>query len=238
MKAIILAAGKGKRLRPLTFTMPKPLIKVAGKEILFWTLENLPDIIDEIIIVVGYKGEIIKKQVGYNFGRKRISYAIQKPLKGTAHALMSARSFIKTKEKFLVLNGDDIYSKADLEKLCSIKDLALMVFKVSDPSNYGLVKADEQGNLLEIIEKPIGLLSAHKRYYAAIGAYLIDDRIFDIEMVKVDSQEYGLPQTIAVLAKQTPVKIIYAQAWVSCGTFKDLSIACKILKEDFGRFFR
>lgn len=237
MKAIILAAGKGKRLRPLTFTMPKPLIKVAGKEILFWILENLPDIIDEIIIVVGYKGDVIKKHLGRGFRGKIISYVNQGQLKGTAHALRRARSFIKSKEKFLVLNGDDIYSKADLEKLCSMKDLALMAFEVSDPSNFGIIKIDKNQNLIEIIEKPVGL-TGDLKHYAAIGAYLIDERIFEVDLVKIDATEYGLPQTISLLSSQTPVKILYAKAWIPCGTFEDLANAHKILTSDIARFFQ
>ncbi len=238
MKAIILAAGKGKRLRPLTFKIPKPLIRVAGKEILFWILENLPNIIDEIIIVVGYKGEVIKKHLGYEFAGKKIAYVKQKELKGTAHALMMAKSFIKPNEKFLVLNGDDIHSKVDLEKLCSLEDLAVMAFEVNDPSNFGIVKVDEQHKLVTIIEKPVGLTGKEKKYHAATGAYLIDERIFKIDMVKVDSVEYGLPQTISVLARDVPVKILYAQTWISCGTFDDLVKAEKILTSDIARLFQ
>lgn len=113
MQAVILAAGVGIRMRPLTETVPKPLLKVAGKPLIEYTLAALPNEIDEVIIVIGYLGEQIIKHFGESFDGKKIRYVKQKNLEGTARALFEAREFIT--DRFLVLMSDDIYSKNDIE---------------------------------------------------------------------------------------------------------------------------
>ncbi len=87
MKCIILAAGKGTRLNPLTDTRPKPLIPIANKSILEWNLDALTGVVDEVIIVIGYKGDMIKEKIGKKYGSLKISYVEQKEQKGTGHAL-------------------------------------------------------------------------------------------------------------------------------------------------------
>ncbi len=88
MKAVILAAGKGKRMRLLTDKTPKPLLVVGGKTFLDHILSSLPRSVDEIILVIGHKGEQIKKYIGKKYGSKQIFYVVQHQRKGTVHALM------------------------------------------------------------------------------------------------------------------------------------------------------
>jgi len=109
--AIILAAGKSTRTYPLTITKPKPLLKVFGKTIIEHTLKQLDDLVDDVIIVIGYLGEQIKKKIGNSFGKLNISYIVQEEQDGTGSALFKCKD--KLSGKFLVLNGDDFYSKKD-----------------------------------------------------------------------------------------------------------------------------
>ena len=101
MQAVILAAGKGLRLRPFTEHHPKPLIPVAGKALIEYTLESLPDSISEIIIVVGYLANQIKDHLGDEWHGKPIKYVVQETLQGTGDALLQAKPLVE--QNFLVV---------------------------------------------------------------------------------------------------------------------------------------
>ncbi len=87
MQAIILAAGEGKRLRPLTLDKPKPLIEINGKSLLEHNMDKLIGLVNEIILVIGYKGEKVKEKFGNNYRGIKIKYIKQKKLLGTGKAL-------------------------------------------------------------------------------------------------------------------------------------------------------
>ena len=87
MKAVIFAAGEGRRLHPLTLTQPKPLVKVFEKPLIQHTWDVLPNEISEVLIVVGYKQEMIREFLGDEFQDKKVTYIIQLEPLGTAHAL-------------------------------------------------------------------------------------------------------------------------------------------------------
>ena len=114
MQAIILAAGKGTRMGMLTKNIPKPMLKVAGKTLLEHKFDILPESIDEIIMVIGYLGEVIRDTYGNEYKGKKITYVLQDKMHGTGGAVWLCRDLIA--DKFLVLNGDDMYAKEDLEK--------------------------------------------------------------------------------------------------------------------------
>ena len=95
MKAIILAAGEGTRLKPLTLDIPKSLISIGGKPIIDRIFESLPDEIDEVFIVVGHLKEKIKSHLGDNFRGKKVSYANQIDKHGTFGALLSKRNLVR-----------------------------------------------------------------------------------------------------------------------------------------------
>jgi len=98
MKAVILAAGEGIRMRPLTINTPKPLLKIIGKPILEHIIDSFPNEIDEIIIVVGYLKDQIKNYFGSNWKSRKINYIFQKDKKGTAHALWLCRPLLKKRK--------------------------------------------------------------------------------------------------------------------------------------------
>src|SRR3989344_4229672 len=109
MKTIILAAGEGVRMKPLTNNTPKPMLKVSGKPILEHILNDLPEKVDEIILVVGYLKEQIINYFGDRFGRFKMNYVIQNGKLGTYHALELCKNLINEKEKFLLLYADDLH---------------------------------------------------------------------------------------------------------------------------------
>jgi dTDP-glucose pyrophosphorylase len=117
MQCVILAAGKGTRLRPLTDNCPKPLVKVAGKPLLDHIVEALPTAVDELIIVVGYLGGMIEDYCGKEFHGRKVTYITQEEQKGTAHALWLCKDLIKG--RFLFLFADDLHGKEDLARATS-----------------------------------------------------------------------------------------------------------------------
>src|SRR3989344_843326 len=133
MQAIILAAGKGVRCLPLTATRPKVLLQVAGTTILEHNLRQLEGLVDEVIIVVGYMKEMIEETIGKKFGRLTIHYVEQKKVSGTGDALQQCK--VHLDGRFIVLNGDDMYARADLKR-CLRHKYSILVQKVEDTSRY------------------------------------------------------------------------------------------------------
>lgn len=150
MKAIILAAGEGTRLKPLTNTVPKPLLKICGKSIIEYTLESLHTYVDEFIIVTKYKSEMFPEKLGKEYKKAKITYVVQWADKWTAWALF----WIKIEGDFLVINGDSIFDKKDLESLIKDKHYGALVQEVDNPSIYGIFKPSNEWFAEEIIEKP------------------------------------------------------------------------------------
>ncbi len=111
MKAIILAAGEGTRLRPITHHVPKPMIPLFDRPFLDYTLENLADLVDGVVFVGNYKQEQIRNYFGTRYTSLPIKYVVQQNQKGTAEALMTAKDEVD--DRFLVIQGD-VYASRKL----------------------------------------------------------------------------------------------------------------------------
>jgi len=231
MQCVILAAGRGVRMGELTNDTPKPMLRINGQPILEYTLANLPEEISEIIFVIGYKGDLIKSYFGDEWKGKKIKYVIQENLNGSGGALHCAKNFLK--EKFLVLNGDDLYDCSDLEKLIANEPPALLVKKVNKLGRLGAIKTDANGYLLEIIES--GEPRDENLNLVNIGAYLLNKNFFDYQLVKksteISEKEFGLPQTLAKMAKDYKVKVEKAKFWQPVGYPEDILRAEKIINQ-------
>lgn len=173
MKIIVPMAGAGKRMRPHTLTIPKPLIPVAGKPIVEHLVRDLAHMsnekIDEIAFVVGRFGEEAEKMlldIAASLGAKG-SIHYQDEALGTAHAVYCAASALTG--KVIVAFADTIF-RADF-KLDENKDGVIWVKKVEDPRQYGVVKIDADNNIHEFVEKPQEFISD----LAIIGIYYFKD---------------------------------------------------------------
>ncbi len=200
MQAVLLLAGKSTRTYPLTVNKPKPLLKVANKTILEHNLEQLQNLVKEVILVVGFKKELIKEKIGNKFGKLQIKYVKQKSPKGTGHAIMLVQPYLKN--KFIVLNGDDFFSKKDL-KNCMKHDYCILVNNVKDLSRFGKVIL-KNNNVVEIKEKVKGKDLANR------GVYVLDKSIFTYKLKKSVRNEYEILDYIKYLAKDGK-KVNYAK---------------------------
>ena len=137
MKAAILLAGEGTRLRPVTHYVPKPMIPFVGKPFLAYTLENLAGCVDEVVLIVHYKEEVIRGYFGDRVGGVQIRYVRQERLRGTGDALLSARTILEQEDRFLVILGDVYVSQEMIQRM--IQDPhrnVLSLAQVDDPEHH------------------------------------------------------------------------------------------------------
>ena len=221
MQAVILAAGRGTRMGPLTESTPKPMLKVAGKTLLEHKLDALPSEVDQVIFVVSYLGSVIHDYFGGTYRDRSLLYVEQDTLDGTAGALWRTRDVLT--DRFLVLNGDDIYAKDDLVKVAAATEWAMAVKKLDNVKSGRVVSAD--GAIVAIEEGDL----AGGPGYANIGLYGLDTRIFDFPMIpKAEgNSEYGLPQTMLAASRSAhiPLLPIEASEWIQVTAPEDIQAA-------------
>lgn len=206
MQAVIFCAGKSTRTYPLTLTKPKPLLKIANQTIIEYTLTQLKGLVDEVIIVIGYKGTMIKEFIGDSFQNLKIKYVVQEKQEGTGSALVACKNVLK--DKFIVLLGDDMYSRKDIKK-CLSHDYCVLTKYVSDLSNFGEVIYDKSG-VKSIREKP-----EPKEGLANIGVMVLNKKVFDFKLKKSLRGEYEITDYIKLLI-DSDEKISYEKAdfWI------------------------
>ena len=207
MQALILAAGKSTRTYPLTLTRPKPLLKAANKTFLEWNLDALQGIVSEAVIVVGYKQEMVRKDFGKKYKKIKIKYAVQKQQLGTGHAVMVAESLIK--DKFILMMGDDIYSRGDI-KNCIKHRYSILVTKVKNPQNFGVI-LHKNNILVDFVEKPKKFVSD----LASTAFYCLDRKIFYYlkQIKKSERNELEFPDAVKMLAKNEKVYCVKSKGW-------------------------
>ena len=222
IQAVIMAAGKSTRTWPLTLTKPKPLLKVMNKEIIKHNLDALQGLVSEVIIIVGFKKEMIIEEIGHKYGKLKIRYAEQKRQLGTGHALKYVEKLIKG--KFIVMGGDDIFSKKDI-KACLRHKYAVLGCKVEDPGRFGVfvVKGKE---VKKVVEKPKKFVSG----IANAGLYVFDKSVFKFKLRKSQRGEYEIVDYINALIKKERVVCEKVKGrWLSVGNPWDLIEANSVL---------
>src|SRR3989344_50482 len=182
MQAVILAAGRGTQMDELTTAVPKPMLPVAGRPLLEYKLDALPDEIDEVILIVGYLQDVIRHHFGALYDKKKILYVEQTELNGTAGALWSAKELLR--DRFLVMMGDDIYADADVAA-CITKPEAwtLLVQQLPEMHRAGSVVLDAEGRIENIIESSIEDAERMEQGLASTNLYTLDTRLFTSPLV-------------------------------------------------------
>jgi len=225
MKAVILAGGYGKRLRPLTTEKPKPLIEIAKKPILAIQFEWLKNHgINEVILCVGFLKEKIIEYVGNGrrFGM-RVGYAVEEEPLGTGGALLNSELLLKGEERFVVLNGD-VITDLDISRLLvdrldkPVGTIALVPLR----STYGVVMINDKGEITEFKEKPI-----LKDFWINAGVYCLNHTIFKYLPDKGDIEATTFPK----LAKEKKLGAVkYTTCfWRAIDVQKDIEEAEKDL---------
>ena len=215
MKAVILAAGEGKRLMPITSSRPKPMIPLAGKPILEYTILGLKDAgINEILLIVGYKEDVIREYFGNGHDKFniKIEYIVQEDQLGTGHAISFAKDFVND-EPFLMMYGDlmvdsKIFKEA-LENFNKTKIEGLIsLLEVNNPQDYGIISLKPDGFVEKITEKPIPELNLGN--LANAGIYIFDPLIFKaVEKTEKSIRgEYEFTDSMEILINQLNANIL------------------------------
>lgn len=225
---MILAGGYGKRLRPLTENIPKPLLNILGKPMLCWQFEWLKiHGITEIVICVGYLKEKIMEDIGsgQKFGVK-VGYVVEDEPLGTGGALNNAIHFLSKEDVFIVINGDILTNLNPMELVKALQedDVAGAIAVIPLPSPYGVVSFDNTTfKIHEFKEKP-RLLD----YWINAGIYAFTPKVFNYLPKQGDLEKTTFPE----LASQGLLKAVpFSECeWMSIDTHKDLEDAVKLLK--------
>lgn len=222
MQCVILAAGKGTRLRPLTDNCPKPLVHVAGKPLLDHIVGALPSAVDELIIVTGYLGEQIRAYCGEEFHGRKVRYVEQTVQDGTGRALWLCKDMLQG--RFLFMFADDMHGKNDIARIASYTRGILT--KTSDtPERFGVIVRNPDGTLAEMIEKPTHPPSN----LVSTGVMVLDDHIFEFEPQNPVNGEFYLTESLERYARQYPVAVVEEDVWIPIGYPEDITRAETLL---------
>ncbi len=229
MKAVILAAGKGTRLYPITQHIPKPLLPIANKPTLYYAFDRLKEIgVGDICLVVGENAPVMKAALagGEDLGI-HLSYAVQTEPKGLAHAMACAKDFVG-KDDFVMYLGDAIYSEpltplAETFASSRCANLNLVV-EVEDPSRFGVANVSG-GRIVKLVEKP----AVPESNLAMAGVYFFRSAIWDVlpDLQPSARGEYEITDAIQLLIDrgQTVLAGVYTGSWFDTGTL-DSFLAC------------
>jgi len=223
MKIIVPMAGRGKRMRPHTLTIPKPLLPIAGKPIVQRLVEDIASVcqeeIEEIGFIIGDFGKDVEEhllQVAKGLNAKGHIFHQEEAL-GTAHAILCAQEIMEGKT--IVAFADTLF-RADF-KLDDSKDGIIWVQKVEDPSAFGVVQVDEQNHIKEFVEKPanyVSDLAIIGIYYFKDGAYLKENLQYLIDNDIKDNGEYQITDALERMKEDgthfVPGEVI---EWLDCG---------------------
>lgn len=237
MKTVILAAGKGTRMKELTADIPKPLLRINNKPILEYILNKLKFIgIKDVLLIVGYLSEKIKDYFGdgKKFGLN-IYYIEQVKQEGTGEAVGIAKEWVDN-EPFFLANGDVWISVNDYKNFIDTyykfdSDILLSLNWVEDPYYGGAVYIDNEFTVTKIIEKPAKGTS--QTNYINAGLYVFKPIIFDyIKKIKPSIRgEYELPDAITMMLQEKKYIIkgyIFQDKWIDIGTPEALKAVEKI----------
>ena len=196
MKAVILAAGEGNRMHPLTYTRPKVMLPLANKPILeHLLLEAREAGIREFIFVVGYHGDTVRQYFGNGDGwQVAIEYVTQRKQLGTTHALRMVERSVDG--KFLLINGDVIVGEKDIRRMVTKNDITLSLAQVTNPRDLGVVEVGE-GQVVRIYEK----VAEPPSNMANAGLYLLTPDIFTaaLRVKKSPRGEYEITDSLQLL---------------------------------------
>ncbi|MEA5036688.1 Bifunctional protein GlmU [bioreactor metagenome] len=214
MQCVILAAGEGSRMRPLTTSRPKVMLPLAGKPMLEHLIQNVHDAgITEIYLVVGYHEEAIRTWFGDGAALDvEINYVVQRKQLGTADALRSVEPFIH--DTFLMLNGDMILERSDLEKIISLPCPVMATSTTTHPESFGVVTVE--GDKITSLEEK----SLHpKSNIINAGAYLFGPGIFSIlkKIAPSSRGEYELTDALTDYIRDGALSAYSLSVWMDVG---------------------
>jgi bifunctional UDP-N-acetylglucosamine pyrophosphorylase/glucosamine-1-phosphate N-acetyltransferase len=213
MQTVILAAGEGTRMRPLTETVPKPMLPVADRPLCAHTADAAVEAgASELIFVVGYEADAVREYFDDEYRGVPVSFAVQREQRGTADAVRAARD--RLDGPFAVLNGDNIY---DPESVADLFEAApsIAAIEVETPENYGVLSTDEAGERVTgIVEKPDDPPST----LANAGAYAFPEAAIEwLDVGESERGEYEITDVVSKAIEAEAVTAVTLGRWLDVG---------------------
>ena len=227
MKAVIPLAGKGTRLRPHTYVNPKPLVRVGGKPVMSYILDDLRELgVEEIVFITGYLKEKIEDYVRREYADFRSHFVEQPVQNGTAGAVKLAQPYID--EDVLIVFVDTLFD-ADLSIVRDLPDEVAGVIwakEVEDYQRFGVIVTDPQGYMKRIVEKPkdpISRLANIGLYYVRDWKLLFEGIDHTLGRPKAPGEEYYLTDAFQyMIDRGAKLKTVEVEGWYDCGEPKTL----------------
>lgn len=226
MKAVLLVGGKGTRLRPLTYRIPKPLVPIMGKPLIMHVIDSIPGEVDEVIVPIGYKRDVMEEHLRANPPSRRITLVDEPEPLGTGGAVKNVGDRIDG--QFLVINGD-IITSLDVASFVRFhrqkKGIAsISLWPVEDPSPFGVAQLDGEQRVTRFQEKP-----AREEAFSNLinaGAYALERDVLDFIGEGFVSMER---EVFPRLLEHGMYGYQFDGHWVDCGTRESLLNAFRTL---------
>ncbi|MFZ4633145.1 MAG: sugar phosphate nucleotidyltransferase [Saprospiraceae bacterium] len=221
MKVVIPVAGAGMRLRPHTYTQPKPLMPVAGKPIIRFIVDKLVEVgLTDFVFIIGYLGDKIRHYLEQTYPNLEMEFVYQEQREGSAHAIWMAREILEDEDAVFIAFGDTIF-EANLQTMLECPYSCLAIKKVNDPREFGVAEFDEQDFVTKLVEKP----RIPKSNMAIVGLYKIDEVAELMKAVEHllahDLRTYGefqLTDALQIMVEQgIRIKTMPVDNWFDCG---------------------
>ena len=221
MKVIIPVAGVGTRLRPHTYTQPKPLIPVAGKPIIFFIIDQLLAVgVSEFVFIIGHLGDKIEVEITAAYPDLEKKFVVQNHRSGIAHAIWIARETFINSEQILIILGDTIIDD-NINPFIETPNSCFGVKKVKDPREFGIAEFNDAGEVISVIEKPQIPISN----MALVGWYKITDVKALLQAIEYNLSnkitthgEYQLTDAIMrMIENHHQFEAIPIKNWFDCG---------------------
>jgi UDP-N-acetylglucosamine diphosphorylase / glucose-1-phosphate thymidylyltransferase / UDP-N-acetylgalactosamine diphosphorylase / glucosamine-1-phosphate N-acetyltransferase / galactosamine-1-phosphate N-acetyltransferase len=218
MKCVLLAAGKGSRMMPLTEHTPKPLLPVGGIPLMVRILNLFPPEVDEFIVVIGYRGHIIREKIGNTLLGRPVTYIEQTEVNGTFHALKNTAHLLPKDESFFVVYGDDMHDPKAIADMLAY-ERALLVHTVENPRAYGVISTNDDGVVTAIHEKP----EFPESDLVSTGVLLLTPDIFEYEPPALPSGEYALADAVGLQCAEKRIQAVRSNFWFPVSNPTDLA---------------
>jgi len=212
MQVVLLTAGEGTRMRPLTASLPKPMLPVADRPLVAHGADAAVDAgASELVLVVGYEADAVREYFSDEYRGVSVEYAVQEEQLGTAHAVDCASEHLDG--PFVVLNGDDLYDRESIDALLSAEGPAVGTYRVDDPTSYGVFEVAD-GVVTGIVEKP----SDPPTDLVNVGAYRFPAAAREwLDVPLSERGEHEVTDVLSRVVDERSVATVAVERWLGCG---------------------
>ena len=238
---LIPAAGKGTRMRPLSHSLPKAMLPVAGKPSLFHIIDKVKDQgVTDFVVITGYLKNLMEAEIKSAYPELNIHFVEQTEQKGLGHACLLGEKKINPKDSLLIIYGDTLF-EADLKPILSSEHIHIGVYPIDDPRRFGVIEKNDTGEIVSLVEKPenppsnlaipgVNFFPSASKLFEAIH-YIIENNI-------TTKGEYQITDAFSHILNSngSTLKYFIIKNWYDCGTLKSmLTTNQKILEKSGGQ---